>query len=50
MTLVQEASECPGKDVGVYIEGFKWGEDMKRLTLPAWKGVDRRGRAGSRDT
>lgn len=36
MMLVQEASECPGKDAGVYIKGFKWGEDMKRLTLPAW--------------
>ena len=22
MMLVQEASECPGKDVGIYIEGF----------------------------
>ena len=50
MMLGQEASECPGKDVGIYIEGFKCGEDMKRLSLPAWKGVDRRGREGSRDT
>ena len=43
MMLVQEASDCPGKDVGFYIEGFKWGEDMKRLTLPSRKGVDTEG-------
>lgn len=30
--LVREASECPVKDVGFDTEGFKRGEDRKRVT------------------